>query len=282
MEGNYLVSRIELTNIEQENLLDYLKISFSESELHSLCNRLNMKKNDVFVQSLPPNKNCENFLEAIIQKDLVDELFILLQSPRFFRKRLLETFKEWDLQKQSEPDNLRKLLEIHIDKKGNSENFFIPTNWIAECKQKMVLILGKDSPDAYMKELERLYKLLEEIGYIPILIKKQNEIESITNEEKMLAYAALSRFIIIEKSYPSGQIVETKISSINRFPTIWLQKEGMGDTWMQGDYHIDQNSIQLFKYKEENVKEKLIEAVKWVEDFIKNKSEKLNEIYPWR
>ncbi|QSF36395.1 hypothetical protein ICR95_28050 (plasmid) [Priestia megaterium] len=277
-----MVSRIELTNIEQENLLDYLKISFSESELHSLCNRLNMKKNDVFVQSLPPNKNCENFLEAIIQKDLVDELFILLQSPRFFRKRLLETFKEWDLQKQSEPDNLRKLLEIHIDKKGNSENFFIPTNWIAECKQKMVLILGKDSPDAYMKELERLYKLLEEIGYIPILIKKQNEIESITNEEKMLAYAALSRFIIIEKSYPSGQIVETKISSINRFPTIWLQKEGMGDTWMQGDYHIDQNSIQLFKYKEENVKEKLIEAVKWVEDFIKNKSEKLNEIYPWR
>ncbi len=101
-------------------------------------------------------------------------------------------------------------------------------------------------------------------------------------KKKMLAYASISRFVIIEKSYPAGQIDEAKICAINRFPTIWLQKEGMGDTWMQGDYHIDQRSIQLFKYKDKNVKGKLEEAVKWVEQFIKEKSESLNDLYPWR
>ncbi|KZD51210.1 MULTISPECIES: hypothetical protein [Bacillus] len=276
-------SHFRLTSIKEDDLVDYLKQSYSDPELYSLCRQLEIDKNDIFSKYLPKKQNCENLVETIQQKDLMSELFQLLQSEKFYRKRLIETFPDLDLQSPIEFEELRRLVEkvytINNETSDSSQNSM---QWVKACKEKMVLVLGKDSPQEYMKELEDICECVEKMGYTPILIKKQDEIETITNEEKMLAYASISRFVIIEKSYPAGQIDEAKICAINRFPTIWLQKEGMGDTWMQGDYHIDQRSIQLFKYKDENVKGKLEEAVKWVEQFIKEKSETLNDLYPWR
>ncbi|MEI5921774.1 hypothetical protein COL48_12295 [Bacillus toyonensis] len=276
-------SHFRLTSVKEDDLVDYLKQSYSDPELYSLCRQLEIDKNDIFSKYLPKKQNCENLVETIQQKDLMSELFQLLQSEKFYRKRLIETFPDLDLQSPIEFEELRRLVEkvytINNETSDSSQNSM---QWVKACKEKMVLVLGKDSPQEYMKELEDICECVEKMGYTPILIKKQDEIETITNEEKMLAYASISRFVIIEKSYPAGQIDEAKICAINRFPTIWLQKEGMGDTWMQGDYHIDQRSIQLFKYKDENVKGKLEEAVKWVEQFIKEKSESLNDLYPWR
>ncbi|MBD8074070.1 hypothetical protein [Bacillus thuringiensis] len=276
-------SHFRLTSVKEDDLVDYLKQSYSDPELYSLCRQLEIDKNDIFSKYLPKKQNCENLVETIQQKDLMSELFQLLQSEKFYRKRLIETFPDLDLQSPIEFEELRRLVEkvytINNETSDSSQNSM---QWVKACKEKMVLVLGKDSPQEYMKELEDICECVEKMGYTPILIKKQDEIETITNEEKMLAYASISRFVIIEKSYPAGQIDEAKICAINRFPTIWFQKEGMGDTWMQGDYHIDQRSIQLFKYKDENVKGKLEEAVKWVEQFIKEKSESLNDLYPWR
>ncbi|OWT50526.1 hypothetical protein [Bacillus sp. K2I17] len=276
-------SHFRLTSVKEDDLVDYLKQSYSDPELYSLCRQLEIDKNDVFSKYLPKKQNCENLVETIQQKDLMSELFQLLQSEKFYRRRLIETFPDLDLQSPIEFEELRRLVEkvytINNETSDSSQNSM---QWVKACKEKMVLVLGKDSPQEYMKELEDICECVEKMGYTPILIKKQDEIETITNEEKMLAYASISRFVIIEKSYPAGQIDEAKICAINRFPTIWLQKEGMGDTWMQGDYHIDQRSIQLFKYKDKNVKGKLEEAVKWVEQFIKEKSESLNDLYPWR
>ncbi|MDA1782685.1 hypothetical protein PDL07_08340 [Bacillus cereus] len=276
-------SHFRLTSVKEDDLVDYLKQSYSDPELYSLCRQLEIDKNDIFSKYLPKKQNCENLVETIQQKDLMSELFQLLQSEKFYRKRLIETFPDLDLQSPIEFEELRRLVEkvytINNETSDSSQNSM---QWVKACKEKMVLVLGKDSPQEYMKELEDICECVEKMGYTPILIKKQDEIETITNEEKMLAYASISRFVIIEKSYPAGQIDEAKICAINRFPTIWLQKEGMGDTWMQGDYHIDQRSIQIFKYKDENVKGKLEEAVKWVEQFIKEKSESLNDLYPWR
>lgn len=280
---SYLDSHFRLTSVKEDDLVDYLKQSYSDPELYSLCRQLEIDKNDIFSKYLPKKQNCENLVETIQQKDLMSELFQLLQSEKFYRKRLIETFPDLDLQSPIEFEELRRLVEkvytINNETSDSSQNSM---QWVKACKEKMVLVLGKDSPQEYMKELEDICECVEKMGYTPILIKKQDEIETITNEEKMLAYASISRFVIIEKSYPAGQIDEAKICAINRFPTIWLQKEGMGDTWMQGDYHIDQRSIQLFKYKDKNVKGKLEEAVKWVEQFIKEKSESLNDLYPWR
>lgn len=280
---SYLDSHFRLTSVKEDDLVDYLKQSYSDPELYSLCRQLEIDKNDIFSKYLPKKQNCENLVETIQQKDLMSELFQLLQSEKFYRKRLIETFPDLDLQSPIEFEELRRLVEkvytINNETSDSSQNSM---QWVKACKEKMVLVLGKDSPQEYMKELEDICECVEKMGYTPILIKKQDEIETITNEEKMLAYASISRFVIIEKSYPAGQIDEAKICAINRFPTIWFQKEGMGDTWMQGDYHIDQRSIQLFKYKDENVKGKLEEAVKWVEQFIKEKSESLNDLYPWR
>ncbi|ARJ21870.1 hypothetical protein B7492_11755 [Bacillus mycoides] len=278
-----MASHFRLTSVKEDDLVDYLKHSYSDPELYSLCRQLEIDKNDVFSKYLPKKQNCENLVETIQQKDLMSELFRLLQSEKFYRKRLVETFPDLDLQSPIEVEELRRLVEkVYTTNNDISDSSQNSMQWVKECKGKMVLVLGKDSPQEYMKELEDICECVGKMGYTPVLIKKQDEIETITNEEKMLAYASISRFVIIEKSYPAGQIDEAKICAINRFPTIWLQREGMGDTWMQGDYHIDQRSIQLFKYEDANVKEKLEEAVKWVEQFIKEKSESLNELYPWR
>jgi hypothetical protein len=97
--------------------------------------------------------------------------------------------------------------------------------------------------------LELFCNNLKEFGYIPILIKQQEEIETIFNEEKMLGYAAIARFIIIEKSEPAGQIDEAHICAINRFVTVWLSEEGKGDTWMQADYDYSFSHVHVINIK---------------------------------
>jgi len=119
-------------------------------------------------------------------------------------------------------------------------------------------------------------------GYEPILIKRKNEVNIISNEEKMLVYASLSRFVIIEKSYAAGQIDEAKIFTINRFPSIWFMQDGLGDTWMQGDYEADFKYVKAYRYNDKNRDNKILEGIQWVENFICEKEKYLNDIYPWR
>ncbi len=182
---SYLDSHFRLTSVKEDDLVDYLKQSYSDPELYSLCRQLEIDKNDIFSKYLPKKQNCENLVETIQQKDLMSELFQLLQSEKFYRKRLIETFPDLDLQSPIEFEELRRLVEkvytINNETSDSSQNSM---QWVKACKEKMVLVLGKDSPQEYMKELEDICECVEKMGYTPILIKKQDEIETITNEEK--------------------------------------------------------------------------------------------------
>jgi hypothetical protein len=235
-----------------------------------------------YIQSTSPRKSfVKKITETVIERDKSEELLLLLQSKDFYRPSLLIEFSHLGLM---EPISEKKISEYSnvIFSTDDESKITKVGDWIKDCKNRLVLILGKDSPYEYMDELENISKFVADMGYYPILIKKQPEVDSLTNEEKMLAYAALSRFVIIEKSEPAGQIDEAKICAINRSPAIWIQKENMGDTWMQGDYEVDLMNIKLFKYSEINLKKQLEEGVDWVESYLEDKTEKLNKLYPWR
>lgn len=278
-EGNYLALLFKLSYEDQDKMVNFLSSKYSDAEIISILRQLGINKDSIYNKYTPKITNCENLVEAIIQQDLSEKFLFLLQLPKFYRPSFLEEFGhlEYLISEKTFQKNIPKLYKLETN------NTIIPINeWITACKTKMVLILGKDSPDEYLENLQVISSVVESKGYQPILIKMQPEVETITNEEKMLAYASLARFVIIEKSDAAGQIDEAKICAFNRLPSIWIQKEDLGDTWMQGDYEVDFKNIKTFKYEDSSLRQCLDEAISWVERFLEEKTYYLNALYPWR
>ncbi|MFS1516396.1 hypothetical protein V1503_07790 [Bacillus sp. SCS-151] len=274
-----MVSLFNLDFEDQDKMIKFLTSSYSDMELFSLLRQLNIEKNEVYSKYFTTVEFCEKIVETISKRELSEKLLLLLQSKEFYRERLINDFKHLDLVEPLTEEKFSQYSNRVYDVNGTNTSV---NDWVHECKNKLVLILGKDSPEENMEELENISGVVERMGYQPILIKKQPEIEVLTNEEKMLAYASLSRFIIIEKSVPAGQIDEAKICAVNRFAAIWIQKENTGDTWMQGDYEVDSKNIKVFKYTESTLEECLSESVRWVESYLEDKTMRLNKLYPWR
>lgn len=273
-------SHFSLEFKDDNRLIEYLSVSYGMTELHGICRALNLNKEDVFNKNWLKRENCESFVDTIRQREMYGELFRTLQTQQFHRNRFQQAFSEFTVRVV----DVRERNEItakayHVQ---NHPTGVTLSDWLKVSKEKTVLILGKDNPDSFMHQLKEVQSVVLEMGYEPILIKEQPEIATLTNEEKMLAYAAISRFVVIEKSDPSGQIDEAKICAFNRIPAIWLRREGMGDTWMQGDYEVDFKFIQVFDYNDDNRREVLQSAVAWIEQFLKNKKEYLDQSYPWR
>lgn len=271
-------SHISIEFKDEDRLIDFLKNSYSPIQLISICRSLNLDKDDIINKFLSHKENCSNVVDAIRQHGLYSDLFTILQSKQFHRDRFAEVFPEFQaIVVSNEKIDQIRLLTFECGE--SSSNY---AEWLKISKEKTVLVLGKDSPEEYMQQLKNISEVLRQHGYTPILIKEQPEIRTLSNEEKMLAYASISKFVIIEKSYPAGQIDEAKICAFNRVPSIWLQQDGMGDTWMQGDYEVDFKFINAFSYNQENQREVLASAINWAEDFLKAKSEYLDMKYPWR
>ncbi|KYG93728.1 hypothetical protein ABEW24_06410 [Paenibacillus jamilae] len=273
-----MASHISLEFKDESRLVDFLKLSYSAIELAGICRSLNLDKDDILNKFLPHKENCSNLVDSVRQHGLYSNLFSVLQTKQFHRERFSEVFPEFYT---TVVDNTR-INQIRLSAFEKNDQTFKYADWLQESKEKTVLILGKDSPDEYMQQLIGISETVKELGYHPILIKKQPEIRTISNEEKMLAYASISRFVIIEKSFPAGQIDEAKICAFNRIPSIWIHQEGTGDTWMQGDYEVDFKFIKSFAYNASNHSDIIYIAIKWMEEFLKEKEEYLDLKYPWR
>ncbi len=278
-EENYLALLFNLSYEDQDKMVNFLTAKYSDTEILSILRNLGINKDSIYNKYTPKKINCENLVEAIMQQDLSEKLLLLLQSQKFYRPSFLEEFGhlEYLISENTFQNNTTQIYNLI------PSNNTMPINeWIDSCKTKVVLILGKDSPTEYLEKLQEIANIVERKGYQPILIKKQPEVETITNEEKMLAYASLARFVLIEKSEAAGQIDEAKICAFNRLPSIWIQKEGVGDTWMQGDYEVDFKNVKTFKYEDISLEQCLDQGINWVEGYLKEKTAHLNALYPWR
>ncbi|MEK4701823.1 hypothetical protein MKX47_20190 [Solibacillus sp. FSL R7-0668] len=272
-------SLFKLSYEDQDKTINFLNSKYSDTEILSIIRQLGIDKDTIYTPYLPKKNNCVNLVETILQQDLSSKFLLLLQSEQFYRPSFAREFShlKFVITEDLVQSKVSKIQNTHKPISSQDLN-----TWLQSCKKNTVLILGKDSPDECMTHLKNIAKIIEQKGYQTILIKMQPEIDSISNEEKMLAYAAISRFILIEKSEAAGQIDEAKICVFNRLPAIWLQKENCGDTWMQGDYDMDFKFIKTFKYTDITLEQCISTGIDWVENYINDKTSTLNTLYPWR
>lgn len=155
------------------------------------------------------------------------------------------------------------------------------TNYLVRLKKTMVLILGKDSGEE-LKLLRKIETYIKRLKFMPQLVKDVPDIPEMSNEEKMSAIASACKFVLMENSYPAGQIAEAKILSTNRIVTGMLRQEGKGSTWMIADYEFDFKFMKEFVYTLDTLKDAVSDACDWATEHVEIRRQQLNEMYPWR
>lgn len=154
---------------------------------------------------------------------------------------------------------------------------------VSNYRKKQVLILGKDTPPE-IKTLQAISDVLKSLQYKPLLVKDHPDIPEVSNEEKVRILADLSRFVVLENSYPAGQIAECKICATNRIITAALRKDGCGSSFMVTDYFKDFDFMKEFTYGTEQ--DLLPQAVErgtvWAESKTAERREYYDQLYPWR
>lgn len=282
MKGNSLNLLFESDFANQQRLINYLKQSFTEEEIYSLGRLVDIDKDDYVGKGMTKQQLASAFVESLVHRSLFDKLFIFLQSPAYSRPRLYSVFSDFGFKEPLETEQLVAISKHCFDSNAGNIEHSSFSEWLEYCKKRMVLVLGKDNTPEAWSRLQKICEYLSALDYSPILIKQQPEIGVITNEEKMLAYASISRFIVIEKSEPAGQIDEAHICAINRFVSVWLREEGKGDTWMQGDYEVSYSHVKGFEYNNSQLEEVIRTGVEWAEHYLTKKEETLNTLYPFR
>lgn len=153
--------------------------------------------------------------------------------------------------------------------------------YISSFQKNMVLVLGAYDP-AGEKRLQAIAACLQELGYEPVLVKDIPEFEYYDLSRKVVAIGAVSRFIVIDDSSPSGHLVEFGICQSNRWVTVVLRANGVGSSWMTAGASIPSIVIREASYDPSNPKPAIDEASKWAEDRLSELKEKFHDLYPWR
>ena len=153
--------------------------------------------------------------------------------------------------------------------------------YISSFRDKTVLVLGSYN-DAGRQRLTAIAHILEDLGYEPLLIEDVPDFEHYDLPQKVTAIGAISRFVIIDDSEPSGHLVEVEICRHNRWVTVLLRTGGHGASWMTAGASYFSNVILEKEYEQENPRPAVSESVQWAEARLDEMKVKLNRLYPWR
>ena len=157
------------------------------------------------------------------------------------------------------------------------------TELIERSRRRRVLILGKDTGDE-LERLLRIREILATLGYDGVLVKEQPDIPELSNEDKVRTFAGLCRFVLIENTFPAGQIVECKICSTNRIVTAMLREKGFGSSFMVTDYFKDFSFMAEFTYSNDDnsLGDSVKQATMWAETANEGRRRYFDAQYPWR
>lgn len=153
--------------------------------------------------------------------------------------------------------------------------------YISSSKEKNVLVLGSYDSEGE-KRISSIYGALQDLGYNPILIKDIPDFEHYDIPQKVTAIGALSRFIVIDDSSPSGHLVEVEICKSNRWVTIILRADGNQASFMTVGASNTSNVILEKEYKSISPIDDIKGATQWAEAKLVELEKKLNDQYPWR
>lgn len=152
----------------------------------------------------------------------------------------------------------------------------------ARCKKRHVLIAGKYG--AHRSRLEKIKTVLSSAGFIGLILDEYPDIEEQSLPEKMVTYASICRFVIVDDLVPSGHINELGICSERKFVTAILRKGGRASTAMQADIADEIQFMREFSYMEDtDFEARILDAAKWADETVNSRARRLNRKYSeWR
>jgi hypothetical protein len=153
--------------------------------------------------------------------------------------------------------------------------------YISLFREKTVLVLGSYD-DAGERRLTAISNSLQDLGYEPLFIKDVPDFEHYDLSQKVTAIGALSRFVVVDDSAPSGHLSEVEICRHNRWVTILLRVGGRGASWMTAGASYASNVILEKEYDPDEPKSAVSESAEWAEARLSEMKAKLNVLYPWR
>lgn len=152
----------------------------------------------------------------------------------------------------------------------------------ARSKKSTVLLLGKYG--SHRGRLDSIKRVLHAKGLNGIVLDEYPDIEEQDLPEKMLTFASISKFVLVDDIAPSGHIHEFKICQEMRFITALLRCNGRPSTMMQADIAAEVLYIKEFSYDSELDLEGTVgTAADWADSAIIERSRRLNRLFAeWR
>lgn len=153
--------------------------------------------------------------------------------------------------------------------------------YISSFREKTVLVLGAYDEDGRAR-LGGLAGVLKDLGYDPVIIDDIPDFEHYDLSQKVSAIGALSRFVVIEDSHPSGHLVELEICRQHRWVTLLMRTPGDRSSWMTAGASLSSNVVLEHEYDPSNPKPVMTECATWAENRLSELGKELNNLYPWR
>lgn len=153
--------------------------------------------------------------------------------------------------------------------------------FITATKEKWVLVLGSyDQPG--MVRLDSIKRTLRELKFEPIILEDVPDHPQQSLQQKVLVLSQLSRFVVVEDSFPSGHLSEVQLCVQGSCPTVLLRAHGKAASYMTVGLGDSSRMILEKDYNPDSLLADLSEAVEWAENLIRELQIKRNIHYPWR
>lgn len=172
------------------------------------------------------------------------------------------------------------LAALFLTRQAESKKLTL-SDYISSSREKTVLVLGAYD-DKGKRRLSNILKVLRDLGYEPVLVEEIPDFEHYDLSQKVVAIAALSRFIVIDDSSPSGHLTEIELCKQNRWVTILLRAYGHSASSMTRGASYFSKVILEKEYDPGDPTPAITESIKWAEDKLNELQVGLNKIYPWR
>jgi hypothetical protein len=139
---------------------------------------------------------------------------------------------------------------------------------------------GRDTDG--LVRLSGIEAALRLLGYEPILTKDVPDHPHQDLSQKVVAIAAISRFIIVDDSTKSGHLAEVQLCKASNWITVLLPAHGIGASYMTAGASIFSNVVSEREYDPETRQLAVASAVAWAENKICELERRLDGTYPWR
>lgn len=172
------------------------------------------------------------------------------------------------------------LAAVYLAKQAAKQNTTLGA-YVSHFRRKSVLVLGAYN-SAGKQRLQDIVSALHVRGYEPVLVADIPDLEHYDISQKVVAIAAVSRFVVIDDSAPSGHLNEVELCKSNRWVTVLLRVNGFAASSMTLGASISSTVICEQDYDPNDPGPAIDIAVNWAEVRLRELEIQLRNIYPYR